>query len=45
MVVKQLSNIAYTRNILDVCSIHINNRKLTESLQEPQYAQGTQDIR
>ena len=44
MAIKQLSNIAYTGNISDVCSVHIYNRKLTESFQEPQDSQGTQDI-
>ena len=44
MAIKQLSNIAYTRNISIVCSIHINSRTLDESMQEPQDAQGTQDI-
>ena len=44
MAIKQLSNISYTGNISYVCSVHINNRTLTESLQEPQDAQGTQYI-
>ena len=44
MAIKQLSNIAYIGNISHVCSVHINSRTLTESLQEPQDEQGTQDI-
>ena len=44
MAIKQLSNIAYIGNISHVCSVHINNRTLTESLQEPQDSQATQDI-
>ena len=44
MAIKQLRNIAYTDNISHLCSVHINNRILAKSLQEPQDAQGTQDI-
>ena len=44
MAINQLSNIAYIGNISHVCSVHINSRTLTESLQEPQDAQGTQEI-
>ena len=44
MAIKQLSNISYIGNISHVFSIHINSKTLTESLQEPQDAQGTQDI-
>ena len=44
MAIKQLRNIDYTCNISHVCSVHINSRTLTESLQEPQDAQGTQYI-
>ena len=43
MAIKQLSNIAYKGNIPNVCPVHINNRELTESLQEPQHTQDTQD--
>ena len=45
MAIKQLSNIDYIGNISHVCSAGINSRTLIESLQEPQYAQVTQDIR
>ena len=31
-------------NISHLCIVHINNRELTESFQEPQDAQGTQYI-
>ena len=44
MAIKQIRNIAYIGNISHVCSVHVNSRTLTESLQEPQDAQGTQDI-
>ena len=44
MAIKQLSNIAYIGNISHVCPVHINNRALTESLQEPKDTQDTQDL-
>lgn len=46
MAIKKVSNIIYTGNISHVCLVHINNKTLTiKSLQEPQDAQDTQDIR
>ena len=44
MAIKQVRSIAYIGNISHVCPVHINSRKLIESLQEPQDSQGTQDI-
>ena len=44
MDIKQLSNVPCIGNISHVCLGHIHNRTLTECLQEPQDAQGTQDI-
>ena len=44
MAIKQLRNISYIGNISHVFPVHINNRALTKSLQEPQDRQETQDI-
>ena len=44
MAIKQLRKIAYIGNISHVCLVHINNRELIETLQEPHDTQDTQDI-